>query len=202
MSQREPVGGGIPRSRQISRARRKSISRWRGTAVERSASNPQKLCLPPSRKSWAPCSRRCRRGRDASPADDKLKRFAVGGFRTRAFSEAELEKSTQGVDHIRPRLGGAACSWFSERAPLRGRRLAISVMAAPSSSTRVRGVRRRAIRKRGRSGRRRQGPGIGPRAGGTAGCGRFRRRSCVGSWAPRRRAAARPARRPHARRCR
>ncbi len=46
--------------RQILRASRKSISRWRGTAVDRSASNPQKLWLPPSRRSRAPCSRRCR----------------------------------------------------------------------------------------------------------------------------------------------
>jgi hypothetical protein len=49
-----PPGTGMPRSVQILRARRKSISRWRGTAVDRSASKPQKLWLPPSRKSRAP----------------------------------------------------------------------------------------------------------------------------------------------------
>src|SRR5712691_5328151 len=41
--QREPAGGGMPRSVQIFRASPKSISRWRSTAVERSASKPQKL---------------------------------------------------------------------------------------------------------------------------------------------------------------
>ena len=57
---REPVGGGMPRSLQILRARPKAISRWRGTAVERSASKPQKLWLPPSRSSAAPWARRWR----------------------------------------------------------------------------------------------------------------------------------------------
>ena len=59
-SQRGPLGGGMPRSAQILRASRKSISRWRGAAVERSASKPQKLWLPPSRKSSAPWVRRWR----------------------------------------------------------------------------------------------------------------------------------------------
>lgn len=53
-AQRDPVGGGMPRSAQILRASRKSISRWRGTAVERSASKPQKLWFPPSRNNRAP----------------------------------------------------------------------------------------------------------------------------------------------------
>src|SRR5438093_1488082 len=57
-SSTRPLGGGTARSAQILRARRKSISRWRGTALERSASKPQKLWLPPSRKSRAPWARR------------------------------------------------------------------------------------------------------------------------------------------------
>jgi tellurite resistance protein len=40
-AQREPVGGVIPSCLQIARASGHAISRWRGTAVERSASKPQ-----------------------------------------------------------------------------------------------------------------------------------------------------------------
>ena len=47
-----------PSCLQIALATGQAISRWRGTAVERSASNPHQLWRAPSRSSRAPCSRR------------------------------------------------------------------------------------------------------------------------------------------------
>jgi hypothetical protein len=51
---RGPAGGGMPRSLQIFVASLKAISRCLGTAVDRSASRPQKLWLPPSRRRRTP----------------------------------------------------------------------------------------------------------------------------------------------------
>jgi hypothetical protein len=77
-SQRCPLGGGMPRSAQILRTSRKATSQWRGTGVERSASKPQKLWLPPFAQVAVHRGRAGgARGHAASRADDKLERFAV-----------------------------------------------------------------------------------------------------------------------------
>ena len=74
-------------------------------ALERSASKPQKLWFPPSRRDARREPRGAARARGASRADDELERFAVGGLRrVGRLAEPQLEDAPQGVDDVRPRL--------------------------------------------------------------------------------------------------
>ena len=97
---REPLGGGIPRSAQILRARRKSISRCRGMALERSSAIPRVVAA--LTQQLRAVSAGGAQARGASRADDELERFAVGGLRdagvlTEAHRElAALILSTRG----------------------------------------------------------------------------------------------------------
>lgn len=90
----------MSRSRQIFRARPSPSSRCRGTALERFASIPQKLCLAPSRRALHHAHGGGARARGAS-RQLQVEQFAIGGrLFERVRTEAKLEDSVQGVDHV------------------------------------------------------------------------------------------------------